>query len=143
MCNDPGNVGYLFEKVIYDTLKSTNMFDEIHYETELTKRWGFNASSIDYLLVVKDKAIVVQVKWRKTRRRENLSINNFIKSIQHVQKYLTDKQIIMGLWISRRKPFDDNVKELYAHNIKCICDYDSMTKLATEMIDQIKKTIMK
>jgi hypothetical protein len=138
---DPSNLGYVFEQILYNKLQQLQLFDEIHYETELTRKWGWDASSVDYLLVYKNKVIVLQAKWRKTRRRENAHINNFIKSIKHITSSIDGKTMILGLWVSRRKPFEDNISQLMNHNVICISNFDSMTSLANHMADILEKCL--
>jgi hypothetical protein len=138
---DPYNYGYLFEQILYEKLKALNMFDEIYYEKDLKERWGWDAASVDYLLVYKNKMIVLQSKWRKTRRRENAHINNFLKSIKHISRLIEGKTLIFGLWVSRREPFQDNIVQLSNHNIFCISDFHSMTKVANQMIDVLKQNL--
>ena len=140
MIKDPKNFGYVFENIIYESVKQLDTFEEILYEKELKKRWGWEAASVDYLLVYKDKIILVQVKWRKTRRRENMHIQNFIKSINHIMNSW-NKKMIMGLWVSRREPFDDNKELLKQHNIKCIHDFHNMNKIAAELQLILKSTL--
>ena len=138
---NPKNFGYIFESILYERLKSLNLFDEIYYETDLRKKWGFDAASVDYLLVYKNNVIMLQVKWRKTRRKENAHIQNFIKSINHISHFINDKTMLFGLWISRRQPFDDNLYYMSNHNIYCISDFNSMTKLANDMEAILKNVI--
>ena len=133
LVKDPKNFGYIFENIIHDKLKNLECFDEILYEKELKKRWGWEASSVDYLLIYDNNIILIQVKWRKTRRRESVHIHNFIKSINHIMNALTNKNMVMGLWISRREPFEDNKEFLSKHNIRCIYDFHSMNKIASDL----------
>jgi hypothetical protein len=138
---NPKNFGYIFESILFERLKSLNLFDEIYYETDLRKKWGFDAASVDYLLVYKNNVIMLQVKWRKTRRKENAHIQNFIKSINHISRFIDDKTMLFGLWVSRRQPFDDNKYYMKNHNIYCISDFNSMTKLANDMEAILKNVI--
>ena len=74
------NDGYLMEHLVYEYIKKLNIFDEIIYEKELIKRYGRGAEGVDYLLIHQNKMILLQVKWRRTRRRENSGIESFLKS---------------------------------------------------------------
>ena len=139
---NPKNFGYIFENILYERLVSLNLFYEIYYETDLRKKWGFDAASVDYLLVYKNKVIMLQVKWRKTRRKENDHIKNFIKSINHISTFINDKTMLFGLWVSRRQPFEDNLYFMNNHNILCISDFDSMTKLANDMEDLLRRAVL-
>lgn len=138
---DSKNLGYLFEHVIFEKLKSMDLFDEIHYEKELIKRYGWNACSIDYLLVYKDTYIVIQLKWVKTKRRETHAINNFIKSVEYLRTLFNTKKMICGLWVSRRKPFQDNEFNLNNRNIFCVSEFDNMSKAADQTERFIKKVV--
>lgn len=83
---DPRNLGRFFEQRIYMGLKSMKLFDKIYYEDDLKKIYGWRASSIDYMLEMPDGIILMQVKWRTSRRRENNAIMNFLNSIRHSRK---------------------------------------------------------
>jgi hypothetical protein len=131
------NIGYVFEDIVYEELRSLNIFDEIHHETELTRMYGWDASSIDYMLVYKNKVIVVQTKWRKTRRREDAGIHKFIRSINYMKGQVNGKKQFYGLWVSRREPFEDNIQFLGAHNVSCISNFNSMTSAAKEMVSAL------
>lgn len=134
------NEGYEFEQVIYNHLKKLNLFDEIVYEKELASKFGWDAAGIDYLLTHNDKMILVQVKWRKSRRRENLGIHNFMKAIDHVVDLTKDKKYAFGLYISRRKPFNDNIEQLSCKKVHCLSDFNSMDGLAsltTKFLEQM------
>lgn len=138
---DMKNQGYIFENIIYQKLKSLEIFEEIHYEKELIKRYGWLCSSIDYLLIHKDVYIVTQLKWVKTKRRETRGINNFIKSVEHLSKMFNHKKMIFGLWISRRKPFQDNEENLKNKNIYCIVESESMDKAAENVASFIQRVM--
>lgn len=131
-------LGNLFEEILYNKLKELNIFDEIYYERDLLKKYGWHSSSIDYLLVYKNKFIVLQLKWRNTKRKENLSINNFVKSTLFMQNRMHDKEYMCGFWISRLKPFDDNISFLAQHSINYVSCQESMDKLANLAQSKIK-----
>lgn len=127
------NEGYLFEQVLLDRIKSMGIFEEIHYETDLRKRWGWHMSSIDYLMVYQNKIIVViQAKWRRTRRRENAAVQNFIRSIEYVKRCYQSYKLI-GLWVSRMVPFEDNQCNLQSYNVYCVSNDNDMANLANSM----------
>ncbi len=135
------NDGYVMEHLIYEHIKSLNIFDEIIYEKELIKRYGREAVGIDYLLIYQDKMIVLQIKWRRTRRRENNSIESFLKSINYITNYLKDKQYMLGLYISRIEPFSDNKNYLENNKVHCIHEFDSMNSLAMNTANYLKSII--
>lgn len=118
------------------------LFQEIHYETDLRKRWGWHMSSIDYLMVYQNKIIVViQAKWRRTRRRETAAVQNFIRSIEHVKEHYASFKII-GLWVSRMTPFEDNQFNLQNYNVYCVCNDDNMMNLANTMQQKLDAMLL-
>lgn len=132
------NNGYLMEHLIYEQIKELNLFDEIIYEKDLVKRFGREAVGIDYLLIYQNKMIILQIKWRRTRRRENNAIKNFLNSVNHIINKINDKQYIMGLYISRMEPFSDNKDHLKNNKVHCIYDFNSMTTLAVYTANYLK-----
>jgi len=126
------------EHLVYEHIKELNLFDEIIYERELVKRFGREAVGIDYLLIYQNKMIILQIKWRRTRRRENNAIKNFLNSINHIVNTISDKQYIMGLYISRMEPFTDNKDYLKNNKVHCIYDFNSMTTLALYTANYLK-----
>jgi hypothetical protein len=132
------NDGYKFEQVMYDHLKQLGIFDEIIYESDLRKRWGWRYASIDYLLVYKNKLIALQMKWRKSRRRENIGVTNFIQAVNQINSAIQDKEVLFGLYVSRREPFVDNQSTLNSNNIHCIWEYNSMIQLVDHVTQFLK-----
>lgn len=132
------NNGYVMEHLVYENIKNLNIFDEIIYEKELIKRYGRGAEGIDYLLIHQNKMILLQVKWRRTRRRENSAIESFLRSVNFIVDSLKDKQYLFGLYISRLEPFDDNKNYLGNNKVHCIYEYDSMASLAISTANYLK-----
>ena len=122
------NIGKLFEDLIYKELISMNIFDTIYDELYLRKNYGWESCGIDFLTIKDSVAIAIQLKWRKTRRRENIGIEKFVKSMCHLQKIMSNI-VISGLYISRREPFEDNIVRMAECNIKSISCFDSMEEL--------------
>lgn len=138
---DKDNEGYKFEELMYRMLKQSNLFDEVVYERELANQLGWRAAGVDFLLVHKDKMILLQIKWRKSRRRENLGIMNFIRAIDYVVNSIKDKKYEFGLYVSRREPFCDNIHQLNCKNVHCLSEYNSMNDLATQTIDYLQRKL--
>lgn len=135
------NDGYVMESLVYEYIKNLNIFDEIIYEKELIKRYGREAVGIDYLLIHQNKMIVLQIKWKRTRRRENNGIESFLRSLNYIVDSLKDKQYMLGLYISRLEPFDDNKCHLQNNKVHCIFEYESMTSLALNTANYLKSII--
>lgn len=129
-----GNHGYLLEHLFERRLRELNMFKNILHENQLKQRWGWSSSSVDYLLETKDHVILIQCKWRTSRRRENLGIRNFLSSVNHILSHF-NKPLLMGLWVSRIQPFEDNIETLRKNKIECISYYDDMEMLVDKAIN--------
>lgn len=134
--NDPHNLGYVAEKRFFKSVVQLGIFNEIQYETQLKKEFGWGIVSIDFLLVVENGVIPIQIKYRKTRRREDHGINNFIKSLDLLNK-VSPKPVLFGVWLSRVKPFDDNEYKLNNKKVVCVSDYDSIDVMINKAISCI------
>ena len=122
------NQGRLLELGFYNQVRSK--FDNITvlHEYELRKLYGWHACSVDFLLEFDAGIVLVQCKYRNTRRRENLGVKNFLASVNLLkEKY--DKPFLFGLWISRLAPFKDNEHHLHNEMIETITDYQSVDDL--------------
>jgi hypothetical protein len=126
------NLGHLFECKMLKRLLSTNMFDEIYTENDLINQFGFNASSIDFMLICKNKIIFIQCKYRLSRRRENHGINNFLNSIEFVLNIIGKDKYTFGVWASRRPPFNDNITRLENRKVFTVVFFDNMDTLVDE-----------
>jgi hypothetical protein len=133
---DSKNFGYFLEYKLYNELSSLKIFDDIIVEDILIKQWGWMASGVDQLLIIGDYAIAIQTKWKCTRRREDLFIKNFLKSLDYtIEK--SGKKLLFGLWVSRIEPFADNIEKLSSknvHTIHCFDSIDTLVKLTKEKI---------
>ncbi len=118
------NPGYIVEQLFFEQINKFDIFKDIKHENDLKKHnWCF--ASVDYLLVTDDGIIPIQIKYRGTRRRENLAIKNFLNAVKRLNE-LYDKPILFGMWLSRLKPFDDNTELLKSYNVKCIDEFNNM-----------------
>ena len=138
--NEFDNCGRLFEKRIYEellSLRSNGYLDYVYDENDLRKKYGWESVGVDFLLVRGDSCIAIQTKYCKTRRREDDAIRKFIESLDHVLKNVK-LHLICGFWISRMKPFDDNMTYMENRNIRCIYEFDSMDTLIHNSIHEIR-----
>jgi hypothetical protein len=120
-----------------ERLYETEKFEQILYETELKKRYGWNASSVDMLIIYGDTLIFTQCKWRVSRRRESLDIAKFLNSAKHISQFFGTDFKVYGLWVSRREPFSDNKELLKKENMCSISNFDSMDKLADAVVSHL------
>ncbi len=124
------NIGLIFETQLMKELSSFGV--DIIHEKDLMKMFGWNASGIDIVLFTKQGFIAIQAKYRRSRRRENHGISNFLKSLQYIRE-IYDKQyncpFLYGLWVSRAEPFDDNKELLAGHKVHWISHFSSMDTL--------------
>lgn len=134
------NLGHEFEELFYAKLKQFETFQKIYTESWLCKHWGFSASSVDFLIELEDSVIMMQLKFMNTRRRENKSIENYIKSIHYVLDQV-NKPLLFGLWISRLCPFEDNINKMLEHKINCIHYHGSMDELVGHSILSIQELL--
>lgn len=133
-----GNQGRLFEAQIYGRLQRLSGVEVIYDEEELRRMFGWQSVGVDFLVVFSQGVVAIQAKYRKTRRREDHGIKNFVKSLEHVLQ-LSGKRLCLGLWVSRMRPFDDNVLYLSRHNILCIHHFDCMSTLVERAIECVSK----
>lgn len=138
---DPHNQGYEAERRFYEYIHSLSIFQDIKYEVELKRLYGWHAKSIDYLLVAPHGVIPVQIKYRRSRRRENRSIANFLKGLETLTNVYKEKPLLFGLWISRLQPFLDNVGLLETHNVKCVSHFDDLDTLMKKGVEAVLANI--
>jgi len=131
------NNGRLLELYFHDEVLQNIPIVRILHETQLRRMFGWFACSVDFLIEFDDGIVLVQCKYKNTRRRENFSIKNFIKSIE-VIKSQYKKPFLFGLWISKLDPFEDNKHWLSNHNIHYVSDYQSLDKLIYSAINFIQ-----
>ena len=129
MCKEQFNLGRTFENRIYNELAHLDFYDEIYDEKYLRNRFGWVSSGIDFLVIKNNKAYAIQLKWRKTRRRENDSVDKFLQSVKHLKMAFKEVTIIGGFWVSRLEPFKDNQARMKEENVKCIHCFESMEGL--------------
>lgn len=117
---DPENKGRILEESMYNAFQSLPCIQRIVHETELIKVLGYQASSIDYMLETDEGWIVLQCKWKGSKRREDKDIFNFIRSIQFIRsqcKWFKEKPMLFGIWASKMHPFQDNCDLLMQHQV--------------------------
>lgn len=137
---DKKNFGYLLEDKLLDALTSLQLFDKIMEEDHLKKIWGWAAAGIDHFLIIGDYAVAIQAKWRCTRRREDLGINNFLSSLEYTIAK-SGKKLLVGLWVSRLEPFDDNKQRLGERNVLTISCFESIEDLVAKTKDAVAKAV--
>jgi hypothetical protein len=121
------HIGYYLESEI---LKKLQLYSDIVYtEKELIKKYGYKASSIDFLIIYKDQYIFIQTKWRRTHRREDHGINNFINSVEYLNKIICPDKLSFGIWSSRVEPYDDNKIKLSDNNIYFVNSFEDISSL--------------
>lgn len=142
--SDSDNHGRQLERLFHTHLLNTvvNHTDVIgvYYENELMKRYGWDASSVDYMIELKDQIIVIQTKYIKSRRRENQAIKNFLSSAHHVSRCM-QKPIKFGMWISRLQPFADNIDFLKTKQIFCVSYFEEMDTLVKNAISLLNNKL--
>ena len=131
---DPKNRGYLAEQLFFQQI--SGHVQNIKQECDLKRCFGWDMTSIDFLLETDSGIIPVQIKYRGTRRRENNAIKNFLNSVNKLS-VLYNKPVLFGMWLSRLKPFDDNELLLKDHNIQCVDYYHDLTALIDKGVQYI------
>ena len=139
---DEKNLGYLLEDKLLNALTSLGLFDKILEEDHLKKLWGWSAAGVDQLLVSGDYVVAIQAKWRCTRRREDISINNFLSSLEYTIAK-SGKKLLFGLWVSRLEPFDDNKQRLGERNVLTISCFESIDSLVEKTADLVASMVKK
>lgn len=146
MVKDPDNLGAKLEADVYQQILKMNTFDVILIEKDLISMFGWNSSSIDQLLIIDKYMIPIQLKWRRTRRRETQGISNFIRSVNYV-KNVMNKDVLFGIWSSRMMPFEDNTLLLEKEKIVSVSFFDHIDGLVLRTIkileDKLNETCVK
>jgi hypothetical protein len=138
--NDPTNLGAKLEADVYHQIKDMKAFDNVLLEKDLVSMYGWNSSSIDQLLIIDNYMIPIQLKWRRTRRRETQGVENFIRSINYI-KNKVNKDVLFGVWSSRMMPFDDNVSLLETEKIVSVSFFDDIDGLVMRTIKVIQEQL--
>jgi hypothetical protein len=136
------DLGEFFEYKLYEKLLCK--FPCILRERDLIKKWGFNSSSVDFLIDIDEhNIIVIQAKYRRTRRRETHGVLNFLKSSKYIAE-CSKKNIVYGLWISLLPPFNDNQDKMMKYNISCVsCDKINNCNNNELINELLNKTLIK
>lgn len=140
--NDAHVLGLQLESNILSALKSLNMFDEVYHERELVNLFGWQCCSIDVLAICGDYIVPTQQKWRNSKRRETQGVDNFIKSIEYVEKKL-GKRVLFGVWSSRIHPFEDNASRLKDWNVICVSHFNDIDGLVEKTVNIVKQEFCK
>ena len=138
--NDPINQGEKLEADVYHQITKMNTFDVVLIENDLVSMYGWDSSSIDQLLLIDGYMIPIQLKWRRTRRRETQGIKNFIRSI-HYLKQVLKKDVLFGIWSSRMMPFEDNALLLETEKVVSVSFFDSIDGLVMRTIKVLKENL--
>lgn len=138
--NDPSNLGAKLEADVYNQILKMKEFDIVLLEKDLVSMFGWNSSSIDQLLIIDKYMIPIQLKWRRTRRRETQGVENFIRSIHYVKTRL-DKDVLFGIWSSRMMPFKDNISLLKNEKIVAVSFFDDIDGLVMRTITVIQEQL--
>jgi hypothetical protein len=130
LAQDPKNRGYEFEARIYDLVIKECKPIHVIYEKDLLKLYGWHLNGIDFVLEFPEGIVLLQLTWIGSRRKENRKVNAFVKAVQNITKEVfPDRRLLFGLYVSRLRPFEDNIELMAQHNIECINDFFSMEKV--------------
>lgn len=138
--NDPTNLGAKLEEDVYNQIKHMKEFDIVLLEKDLVSMYGWNSSSIDQLLIIDNYMIPIQLKWRRTRRRETQGVENFIRSIHHIKRKI-NKDVLFGVWSSRMMPFEDNISLLETEKIVSVSFFEDIDGLVKKTIKVIQEQL--
>lgn len=133
------DLGKLLETKLYSALQKTlHSSVIIHNEDQLRVMYGYNATGIDFLIIVNEACLIpIQTKYRRSRRRETNEINRFIYSVKYIIERMK-KDVMFGLWVSRLAPFHDNQELMATLKIECVDYYECMDKLVDLAIHKIQ-----
>ena len=129
------NCGYILENELFEKLKSLPA-KKIYTEKQLTELYGWDASSVDFMIEFPNYTLFIQTKFLNTRRRENHHISNFIKSINHIKKR-HNIDSLHGMWVCRIHPFEDNIKYLTKNKTDVVSCFDSINELVNKTMNHI------
>lgn len=129
-----GDFGRVLERALFNEFIATGLFEDIYTETDLRNMFGWNATSIDYMLVSKaGHIILLQSKWRKTKRRETKCVMRFLRSVEHVVNCAgVGQRYTFGIWAARCEPFEDNKQLMQQYNIHSLSSFDSIVSLVSK-----------
>lgn len=135
------DLGKLLETKLYSALQqSLHSSCIIHSEDDLRVKYGYNATGIDFLIIVNNIIIPIQTKYRRSRRRETNEVNRFIYSVKYIIERMK-KDVMFGLWVSRLAPFNDNQEMMATLKIECVDYYECMDKLVDLAIHKIQNKL--
>lgn len=131
------NRGYELEDKIGIELTRLHGVIKVYTERDLTRLYGWPASSVDFLVETPEDMVYIQVKYLSTRRKESVNINKFLSSIEYIRTQLHDYQRhkdTKGLWVSKLHPFDDNETLLRSCGVNVVSCFDSMDTLVSKTL---------
>jgi hypothetical protein len=129
------NCGYILENELFEKLKALPA-KKIYTEKQLTELYGWDASSVDFMIEFSNYTLFIQTKFLNTRRRENHHINNFIKSLNHIKKE-HNVSSLHGIWVCRIDPFDDNIRYLNMNKTDVVSCFESINDLVDKTMNHI------
>ena len=141
--NDPNNLGAKLEADVYKGITRLDrfvVFESVMHERDLIALFGWQSSSIDQLIIIGNYMIPIQLKWRRTRRRETQGIENFIKSINYI-KNIIGKDVLFGIWSSRMMPFEDNICWLQDEKVVCVSYFEDIDGLVDKTIHKLTEKL--
>lgn len=141
--NDPSNLGAKLEADVYKGITRLDkfvVFECVMHERDLISLFGWQSSSIDQLIIIGNYMIPIQLKWRRTRRRETQGVENFIKSINFI-KQMIGKDVLFGIWSSRMMPFADNTQWLEEEKVVCVSYFENIDGLVDKTIHKLKEKL--
>jgi hypothetical protein len=142
MCVSGDNLGYLFEHRVLMSLNQCGLFNQVWTEKDLVKRHGWPCVSADFLCVpFHGNMVCIQTKWKNTRRQENKAIHNFLRSLSYIRALYPDYTVV-GLWVSRMEPFEDNKRLLDEHNVYNVSEYQCMHELVKKTVSILKSDLI-
>lgn len=134
------NCGKILEDSLLENLQILPV-NKIYTEKQLTNLYGWNASSVDFMIELNNFTIFIQTKFLKSRRKESCHIKKFINSIHHIKHMHNINTKYIGLWVCRIHPFDDNILYLKSNHTHVISCFDSINNLVNQTINYINTII--
>lgn len=139
------NAGRVFESLVYKGLqivldKHDLRTARVIPEDELRRCYGWASVGVDFLILCDSGLIAIQTKYKNTRRREDRAIHSFVSSVNYLLDK-TQKPLVLGLWVSRMRPFEDNVVRMRTFNIRCIHNFYSMTDLVRDALQAVERSL--
>lgn len=138
---DIKNYGKLLEDILYYNLQNTP-YIKIYNEIQLTKLYGWNATSVDFMIEFNNIIIFIQTKYLNSRRKETRNIHKFLNSTYYIYNQLSTNKPFIGIWVCRLHPFPDNEIFLSNNQSYVVSSFNSIYNLVDNTINQIKKFVI-